>query len=90
MNDLGWSQTAGYGAQLLLQANPQTITQEGNQDVGFYTSLDPVKDRPQVQLAFEGAEHGFDFGQLNVLTPEFFRIVIGEVSAKQVRNWAII
>jgi hypothetical protein len=47
VNDLGWSQTAGYGAQLLLQANPQTITQEGNQDVGFHTSLDPVKDRPQ-------------------------------------------
>jgi hypothetical protein len=61
----------------LLQTDPQAVTQESNQDVSFDTSLNPVKDGPQIQLAFEGAEDGFHFGQLDVLTPEFFRIMIG-------------
>jgi hypothetical protein len=77
VNDLGWSETSGGDAQLLVQADPETVTQESNQDVGFDTSLNPVKDWPQIQLAFERAEDGFNFGELDVLTPEFFRIVIG-------------
>jgi hypothetical protein len=61
----------------LLQTDPETVTQESNQDVGFDTSLNPVKDGPQIQLAFKSAEDGFNFGQLDVMTPEFFWIVIG-------------
>jgi hypothetical protein len=61
----------------LLQKDPETVSQESNQDVGFDASLNPVKDRPQILLAFEGAEDGFHFGELDVLTPEFIRIMIG-------------
>jgi hypothetical protein len=43
--------------QLLFQTDPQTVTQEGDQDVGLDTSLDLVKDGSQVQLGFESAEH---------------------------------
>jgi hypothetical protein len=55
----------------------RSAPQESNQDVGFDTLLKAVKDGPQVQLTFEGAEDGFHFGELDVLTPEFFWIVIG-------------
>jgi hypothetical protein len=68
---------AGGGAQLLLQADPETVAEEGHQDVGFNPSLKPVKDRPQAQLAFECAKHGFKVGQLDVLPPEQLRIAIG-------------
>jgi hypothetical protein len=68
MNDLGWSETSGGGPQFLLQTDPETVTQESNQDVGFDPSRNPVKDGPQIQLAFERAEDGFNFGELNVLT----------------------
>ena len=44
--------------------------------MGFDTSLDPVKNRSQIQLRFESTEYGFDFGELNVLAPEFFGIAI--------------
>jgi hypothetical protein len=77
VNDLGWSETTGSGAQLLLQADPETVAEEGDQDVGFNPSLESVKNRPQAQLAFECAKHGFKVGQLDVLTPEQLRIPIG-------------
>ena len=76
VNDLGWSETSGGGAQLLLQADPETVAEEGDQDVGFNPLLKPVKDRPQAQLAFECAKHSFKVGQLDVLTPEQLRIAI--------------
>jgi hypothetical protein len=77
VNDLGWSETSGGGTQLLLQADPETVAEEGDQHVGFNPSLKPVKDRAQAQLAFECAKHGFKVGQLHVLTPEQLRIAIG-------------
>jgi hypothetical protein len=51
VNDLGRSETSGGGAQLLLQADPEAVAEEGDQDVGFNPLLKPVKDRPQAQLA---------------------------------------
>jgi hypothetical protein len=48
VNDLGWSETSGGGTQLLLQADPQTVAQKGDQDVGFNALLKPVKDRPRL------------------------------------------
>ena len=77
MNDLGGSETSSGWAQLLLQTNPETVTEEGNQDMGFNAALDPVKDGSQVQFAFECAENGFNLGELNVLLPELLRIAIG-------------
>jgi hypothetical protein len=44
--------------------------------VGFDTSLDPVKNRSQIQFRFEGPKDGFDFSELNVLAPELFGIAI--------------
>jgi hypothetical protein len=52
VNDLGWSETSGGGTQLLLQADPQTVAQKGDQDVGFDPSLESVKDGPQVQWSW--------------------------------------
>ena len=40
----------------MLQTHPEIATLESNQDMGFDTSLNPVKDGPQIQLAFESAE----------------------------------
>ena len=42
--------------------------------MGFDTSLDPMKNRSQIQLRFEVTEDGVDFRELNVLAPELFGI----------------
>ena len=44
--------------------------------LSFAVSSDPVKNRSQIQLRFEGTEDGCDLGELNVLAPEFFGITI--------------
>lgn len=58
----------------MLEAHPQTVSQEGDHDVGFDPLGGEVPDRADGQVAFERAENGFDFCKLNVLAPEFGRI----------------
>ena len=44
VNDLGWSETSGDCTQLLLQTDPETVAQKGDQDVGFDPSLESEEE----------------------------------------------
>jgi hypothetical protein len=48
VQDLSGRQTATEGTKLLFEADPQTISQEGDENMSFDPRLDPVKDRTQI------------------------------------------
>ena len=67
-------QRRGAGLELVFEAYPQTVSQEGDHDVGFDPFGGKVPDRADSQVAFERAEDGFDFSERDVLGPKLGRI----------------
>jgi hypothetical protein len=65
----------------VLEAHPQTVSQEGDHDVGFDPLGGEVPDRPDGKVAFERVEDSFDLGKLDVLAPKFGRIAALKVGA---------
>jgi len=57
----------------------QTVGQEGDQDMGVGAVLQLVVEGTYAEIAFQGAEHGFDLRQLYVARPEQGGISTGEI-----------
>src|SRR5262245_3175373 len=84
VEQLAWAQGRGAGLEFVFEAYPQTVSQEGDHDVGFDPLGCKMPDRADSQVAFERAENGFDFGKLNVLDPKSGRIAPLQVGAQQI------
>jgi len=57
--------------------------------VGFDAVFELVVDGAQVQIVFEGAEGGFDFGEMDVEVPEVGGFASAEVAAQQVAAFGL-
>ena len=65
------------GFQFVLEAHPQTVSQEGDHDVGFDPLGGEVPDRPDGQVAFERTENGFDFCKLCMVRDGIAALKVG-------------
>ena len=83
VEQLPWRQRGRAGFEFVLKTHPQAVSQEGDHDMGFDPLGGEVPDRTDGQVAFECAEDGFDFGELDVLAPESSA---GSLPSKLVRN----
>jgi len=82
VEQLPWGQRRCAGFKFVPEAHPQTVSQEGDHDVGFDPLGGEVPDRPDGQVALERAEDGFDFCKLNVLAQS----LAGSLPSRLVRN----
>ena len=69
VEQLPWRQRGRAGFEFVLKTHPQAVSQEGDHDMGFDPLGGEVPDWTDGQVAFECAEDGFDFGELDVLAP---------------------
>jgi hypothetical protein len=86
--DCARHQAAGDGAQLLAQRDREAVGEKGDEQV----RLDPlgqlVKDRPQAEVALQGAERFLHKTQLHIAAPDQLRIVGAQVGAQQIATFA--
>ncbi len=72
----------------MLERDLQAVAQEADEDVRFDTIVFLVVDRADVEVVLEFLEGLLDFGEHDVLLPEFFRVFGDEVGAQQVGAFA--
>ena len=79
--DSSRSQAAGTGFEASLEGDLQAVGEEGDEDVGFNAVFELVVNGADRQVAFELFKCLFDFGELEVVFPKFYRIVSAQVRA---------
>ena len=85
IQDLPGSQTRRAVFGLLLQTDPQAVTQKRHQHVRFHALVRPVPGRAHFHLALQGAKGRLGFGQLHVGLPEPGRVALGPMGAQEIR-----
>src|SRR5271165_3591587 len=68
----------------MTQGCVETKSQERNQNMGFDSLLQLVKDRSHSQIAFEIFERFLDLGQQDIKLPELSGIFAAQIGAKQI------
>src|SRR4051794_25417025 len=66
----------------------QAIGQEGDEDVRLDAGLEPVKDRPDREIALEVLERLLDRNQQLIMAPQLGRVFLDEFGAQQIRAFA--
>ena len=75
------TQSGGRLLVVFLKGNVQAVGEEADEDMGFDTLVELVKDRTQAQIALESAEAFFDSHQVHVVLPELCGVLAREVAA---------
>ena len=66
----------------MLKGDLKAVGEEADEDMGFNTFVELVKDGTQTEVAFEGAEAFFDANEVDAVAPEFGGVFSAEVAAK--------
>ena len=69
-----WCQARRQSPQALFQRDLETIGHEGYKDMGLDAMVELMVDRPDRQIALQFLEGLLNFGQLDVIAPEFGRV----------------
>lgn len=81
-------QAWGQMTQSRTQGDLQAVGEEGDEDVGFDSVLELMKDGTQSQIVFEGFEGGLNFHQLDVKLPELGGIPSAKIGVQKVTAFA--
>src|SRR5258708_10846852 len=81
-------EAAGQGLEPGAKGDVQTVSQEGNEDVGLDALLQLMVDGPQLQIVLEVFEGRLDFDEQNVELPQLCGIVPGQIAAEQIAAFA--
>jgi len=77
-----------FGLEQVFKRNPHGVAEKGHQHMRLGTVFQLVIDGAHRQFAFQRAEGGFGFGELDIALPELLRIGGRQVGAQQVCAFA--
>lgn len=82
-------QSRREGAQAMFQSDLQAVGHKCNKDVGINTIIALMVNRADGKVMFEFFERLLDFGELNVILPQFGRVLTIEIGAQQVTTFTL-